>query len=183
MTRGSNINYEGWSDTKRFIGDCLPLLYYHSLNYRGIFNSTIKLECYVAPHRSVDDTIDTVAWRQRERCRAQSSLTFLSVSERNPLMMMFPLVCLLCLSLTVPSLWLTYRLIRNKLFGSVFNLHSVLMFLLTAIKTPLSVAVKMTLMTGAEHFFEFSCIVMPVLEWIWAGSMLIGTFYALLFKY
>ena len=98
-------------------------------------------------------------------------------------MMMFPLVCFLCLSLTVPNLCLTYRLIRNKLFGSVFNLHSVFMFLLTAIKTPLSVALKLTLITGAEHFFEFSCNAMPVMEWIWGGSMLLGTFYAFLFKY
>ena len=97
--------------------------------------------------------------------------------------MMFPLVCLLCLTLTVPNLALTYRLVRNKLFGSVFNLHSVFMFLLTAIKTPLSVAIKLTLATGAELFFEFSCYVKPVMEWIWMGSMLIGTFYAFLFKY
>ena len=97
--------------------------------------------------------------------------------------MMFPLVCFLCLTLTVPNLALTYRLIRNKLFGSVFNLHSVFMFLLTAIKTPLSVAIKLTLISGAEQFFEFSCYVKPVMEWIWVGSMVIGTFYALLFKY
>ena len=99
------------------------------------------------------------------------------------LMLMFPLVCFLCLSLTVPNLVLTYRLIRNKLFGSVFNLHSVFMFLMTAIKTPLSVAIKLTLITGAEDFFEFSCHAKPVLEWIWVGSMVIGTFYAFLFKY
>ena len=98
-------------------------------------------------------------------------------------MMMFPLVLVFCLSLTVPNLALSYRLIRNKLFGSVFNLHSVFIFLLTAIKTPFSVAAKLTLITGAEHFFEFSCYAKPVLEWIWAGSMLIGTFYAILFKY
>ena len=97
-------------------------------------------------------------------------------------MLIFPLVCFLCLSLTVPNLCLTYRLIRNKLFGSVFNLHSVFMFLLTAIKTPLSVAVKLTLMTGAEPFFEFSCNALPVMEWIWGGSMLLGTFYAFLLK-
>ena len=96
---------------------------------------------------------------------------------------MFPLVCLLCLTLTVPSLVLSYRLVRNKLFGSVFNLHSVFMFLLTAIKTPLSVAIKLTLITGAELFFEFSCYAKPVMEWIWAGTMVIGTFYAFLFKY
>ena len=99
------------------------------------------------------------------------------------MMMMFPLVCILCLTLTVPNLALSYRLVRNKLFGSVFNLHSVFMFLLTAIKTPLSVAVKLTLATGAAHFFEFSCYVRPVMMWIWGGSMIIGTFYALLFKY
>ena len=98
-------------------------------------------------------------------------------------MMMFPLVCFLCLILTVPNLALTYRLIRNKLFGSVFNLHSVFMFLLTAIKTPLSVATKLTLITGAEDFLEFSCYAIPIIEWIWAGSLVIGTFYALLFKY
>ena len=98
-------------------------------------------------------------------------------------MMMFPLVCFLCLILTVPNLALTYRLIRNKLFGSVFNLHSVFMFLLTAIKTPLSVAIKLTLITKAEDFFELSCHVKPVMDWIWVGSMFIGLFYALLFKY
>ena len=98
-------------------------------------------------------------------------------------MLILPLVCFLCLSLTVPNLSLAYRLIRNKLFGSVFNLHSVFMFLLTTIKTPLSVAVKLTLITGAEHFFEFSCTAEPVMEWIWGGSMLLGTFYAFLFKY
>ena len=97
--------------------------------------------------------------------------------------MLFLLVCLLCLTLTVPNLSLTYRLIRSKLFGSVFNLHSVFMFLLTAIKTPLSVAMKLTLMTGADYFFEFSCKAKPLLEWIWGGSILIGAFYALLFKY
>ena len=97
--------------------------------------------------------------------------------------MLFPLVYFLCLILTVPNLALTYRLIRNRLFGSVFNLHSVFMFLLTAIKTPLSVAIKLTLMTGAGQFFEFSCYVKPVMEWIWVGSMVIGSFYALLFKY
>ena len=99
------------------------------------------------------------------------------------LKMMFPLVIFLCLTLTVPNLALTYRLIRNKLFCSVFNLHSVFMFLLTAIKTPLSVAIKLTLITEAENFFEFSCYVKPVMEWIWVGSMVIGSFYALLFKY
>ena len=98
-------------------------------------------------------------------------------------MFMFPLVCLLCLTLTVPNLALTYRLVRNRLFGSVFNLHSVFMFLLTAIKTPLSVATKLTLITGAEDFLEFSCYAIPIIEWIWAGSLVIGTFYALLFKY
>ena len=97
--------------------------------------------------------------------------------------MLFPLVYFLCLILTVPNLALTYRLLRNRLFGSVFNLHSVFMFLLTAIKTPLSVAIKLTLITEAENFFEFSCYVKPVMEWIWMGSMIIGTFYALLFKY
>ena len=98
--------------------------------------------------------------------------------------MFFPLVYFLCLILTVPNLALTYRLIRNRLFGSVFNLHSVFMFLLTAIKTPLSVAIKLTLITGAENFFEFSCHAQPVLAlWIWQGSMVIGTVYALLFKY
>ena len=96
---------------------------------------------------------------------------------------MFPLVCFLCLILTLPNLALTYRLFRNKLFGSVFNLHSVFMFLLTAIKTPISVAIKMTLITEAKHFFEFSCYVKPVMEWIWVGSMVIGSFYTLLFKY
>ena len=98
-------------------------------------------------------------------------------------MLIFPLVCFLCLSLTVPNLVLSYRLIRNKLFGSVFNLHSVFMFLLTAVKTPLSVAIKLTLITGAEDFFEFSCYTRPVMEWIWGGSLVIGTIYALLFKY
>ena len=97
--------------------------------------------------------------------------------------MLFPVVCLLCLILTVPNLALTYRLIRNKLFGSVFNLHSVFMFLLTTIKTPLSVAIKLTLMTEAERLFDFSCYAKPVMDWIWQGSMLIGTFFALLFKY
>ena len=96
---------------------------------------------------------------------------------------MFVLVCFLCLILTVPNLVLAYRLIRNKLFDSVFNLHSVFMFLLTAIKTPLSVAVKLTLITGTENYREFSCYALPVLEWIWGGSMVIGTFYAFLFKY
>ena len=96
--------------------------------------------------------------------------------------MMFPLLFLLCL-LTVPNLALSYRLIRNKLFGSVFNLHSVFMFLLTTIKTPLSVAINLTLTTGAEHLFEFSCYAKPLMGLIWTGSMLIGTFYALLFKY
>ena len=77
-----------------------------------------------------------------------------------------------------------YRLmIRNRLSGSVFNLHSVFIFLLTAIKTPLSVAIKLTLISGAEQFFEFSCYVKPVMEWIWVGSIVIGAFYALLFKY
>ena len=71
--------------------------------------------------------------------------------------MMFPLVCFLCLTLTVPNLSLAYRLIRNKLFGSVFNLYSVFMLLLTILKTPLSVALKVSLVTGAEHFMEFSC--------------------------
>ena len=99
------------------------------------------------------------------------------------LKMMFPLVIFLCLTLTVPNLALTYRLIRNKLFGSVFNLHSVFMFLLTAIKTPLSVAIKLTLISEDERFFEFSCYVMPIMGWTWGGSMLIGTFYALLLKY
>ena len=96
---------------------------------------------------------------------------------------MFPLVCFLSLALTVPNLVLSYRLIRNKLFGSVFNLHSVFMFLLTAVKTPLSVGIKLSLITGAEHFSQFSCYAKPVMEWIWGGSMLLGTFYALLFKY
>ena len=98
-------------------------------------------------------------------------------------MLMIPLVSFLSLFLTVPSLLLSYRLMRNKLFGSVFNLLSVFLFLLTAVKTPLSVAVKLTLITGAEQFFEFSCNAKPVMEWSWAGSMAIGTFYALLFKY
>ena len=106
-----------------------------------------------------------------------------SVCERDLKMTMFPLVCLLCLTLTVPNLALTYRLVRNKLFGSVFNLHSVFMFLLTAVKTPLSVATKLTLITGAENFFDFSCYAKPLMEWIWGGSLLIGTVYALLFKY
>ena len=97
--------------------------------------------------------------------------------------MMFPLVCFLCLTLTVPNLSLAYRLIRNKLFGSVFNLYSVFMFLLTALKTPLSVAVKLTLITRAEEFIKFSCHVSPVMESIWSGNLVIGNFYALLFKY
>ena len=96
---------------------------------------------------------------------------------------MFPLVCLLCLTLTVPNLALTYRLVRNKLFGSVFNLHSVFMFLLTAVKTPLSVATILTLITGAENFHEFSCYARPMIDLIWGGSMVLGTFYNLLFKY
>ena len=98
-------------------------------------------------------------------------------------MTMFPLVCLLCLTLTVPNLALTYRLVRNRLFGSVFNLISVFMFLLTAVKTPLSVAIKLTLIIGTEHYHEFSCKTKPILEWIWGGSMQIGAFYAILFKY
>ena len=97
--------------------------------------------------------------------------------------MMSPLVCFLCLTLTVPNLSLAYRLIRNKLFGSVFNLYSVFMFLLTALKTPLSVAVKLTLITRAEEFIKFSCHVSPVMESIWSGNLVIGNFYALLFKY
>ena len=129
-------------------------------------------------------SVDTVARRHRRIYNLFFSLLFSqSVKDINMMMMMFPLVSCLCLSLTVPNLCLTYRLIRNKLFGSVFNLHSVFMFLLTAIKTPISIAIKLTLMTGAEHFFEFSCHAKPVLEWIWTGSMVIGTLYALLFKY
>ena len=58
-----------------------------------------------------------------------------------------------------------------------------LTLILTAVKTPLSVAVKVSVMTGAKQFLEFSCAAMPIMEWIWGGSMLIGTFYALLFKY
>ena len=99
------------------------------------------------------------------------------------MMLILPLVCFLCLSLTVPNLAQIYRLIRNKPFGSVFNLNSVLMFLLTAIKTPLSVAIKLTMISGAENYREFSCILRPVMEWIWGGSLLIGIFYAFLFKY
>ena len=120
--------------------------------------------------------MDTVAWRR-------INLTFLSVCRKHLLRMLFPLVYFLCLILTVPNLALTYRLIRNRLFGSVFNLHSVFMFLLTAIKTPLSVAIKLTLITEAENFFEFSCHARPLMEWIWLGSMVIGAVYALLFKY
>merc|ERR1711884_804147 len=93
------------------------------------------------------------------RLKALSFLLCLPVIERHLMRMLFPLVYFLCLILTVPNLALTYRLIRNKLFGSVFNLHSVFMFLLTAIKTPLSVAIKLTLITEAEQFFEFSCYV------------------------
>ena len=99
------------------------------------------------------------------------------------MILILPLVCFLCLSLTVSNLALIYRLIRNKLFGSVFNLHSVFMFLLTAIKTPLSVAIKLTMISGAENYREFSCILRLVMEWIWGGSLLIGIFYAFLFKY
>ena len=70
--------------------------------------------------------------------------------------MMFPQIWFLCLSLTVPNLSLAYRLIRNKLFGSVVNLYSVFMFLLTALKTPLSVAGKLTLITGKGELVLFS---------------------------
>ena len=86
------------------------------------------------------------------------------------------------LSLSLPSLVLLYRLVGAKLFGSVFNLHTVFMLGLTAINTPLSVAVTLTFISGAEDFHEHSCVLRPVMEWIWGGSMLIGTFYALLFK-
>ena len=113
--------------------------------------------------------------------RHHYSLVSPPVCERY-LTMMFPLICFLCVSLTVPNLCLTYRLVRNKLFGSVFNLHSVFMFLLTAIKTPLSIAIRLTLISGAEDFFEFSCLAGPAIQWIWGGSMLLGTFYAFLFK-
>ena len=119
----------------------------------------------------------------RAYIRHHYSLVFPPVCKRyQNQTMMFLLVCFLCLSLTVPNLCLTYRLIRNKMFGSVFNLHSVFMFLLTAIKTPLSIAIRLTLISGAEDFFEFSCIAGPVIQWIWGGSMLLGTFYAFLFK-
>ena len=96
---------------------------------------------------------------------------------------MFLLVCFLSLAHSLPSLALVLRLGLTRLLGSVFNLHTAFMLALTAIKTPLSLAVTMTLISGTEQFHEVSCVLRPVMEWIWGGSMLMGTFYALLFKY
>ena len=95
---------------------------------------------------------------------------------------MFLLVLFLSLVLSLPSLALIYRLVLTRLFGSVFNLHTVFMLALTAIHTPLSLAVTISLISGSEDYHEVSCVLRPIMEWIWKGSLLIGTFYALLFK-
>ena len=95
---------------------------------------------------------------------------------------MFLLVLFLSLVLSLPSLALIYRLVLARLFGSVFNLHTVFMLALTAVHTPLSLAVTISLISGSEDFHEVSCVLRPIMRWIWGGSLLIGTFYALLFK-
>ena len=45
--------------------------------------------------------------------------------------MRFPELCLACSPLSLPSLYLTYRLVRRRFLHTVFNQHFALMFLVT----------------------------------------------------
>ena len=40
-------------------------------------------------------------------------------------------ICIISLLLAIPCLAIVYRLIKNKFFGTVFNLHMAALFILT----------------------------------------------------
>ena len=49
-------------------------------------------------------------------------------------------LCLICSPLCLPSLYLSYRLVRRRFLHTVFNQHIALMFLVTGIHVPMMTA-------------------------------------------
>ena len=126
---------------------------------------------------------------------------YLNIYQYN--LTMFLQFCLIGLILAIPCLAIVYRLIKNKFFGTVFNLHMAALFILTgnkarakkdyliidyliilylALQVPISTVMNLTLATGSEDFRHLSCFLKPIIGWTWQGSMAISAFYALLFK-
>ena len=77
---------------------------------------------------------------------------------------------------------LIYRLLRNRMLGSVFNIPTTAMMILTGLTLPVSIAINLTLLTGAEEEIKVACSLRTVIGWIFTGSLFVSTFVALLFK-
>lgn len=68
------------------------------------------------------------------------------------------------------------------MLGSVFNIPTTAMMILTGLTLPVSIAINLTLLVGTEDERNVACSLRTVIGWIFTGSLFASTFLALLFK-
>ena len=107
-------------------------------------------------------------------------------------MISFSELCLLLSPLSVPSLILTYRLVRRRFLNTVFNQHIALMFLVTGLHVPIMTAssgylVATSLSPGANTTQPGGQL--AVCKWwysvhvIWIILIMFGCLFSLFFRY
>ena len=107
-------------------------------------------------------------------------------------MIKFSELCLLLSPLSVPSLILTYRLVRRKFLNTVFNQHIALMFLVTGLHVPIMTASSGHLVATSLYPADNSTQPeghLAVCKWwysvhcIWIILIMFGCLFSLFFRY
>ena len=107
-------------------------------------------------------------------------------------MIKFSELCLLLSPLSVPSLILTYRLVRRKFLNTVFNQHIALMFLVTGIHVPVMTASSSHLVATSLSSSDNSTqpgADLAICKWwysvhvIWIILIMFGCLSSLFFRY
>ena len=109
-------------------------------------------------------------------------------------MISFSELCLLLSPLSVPSLILTYRLVRRRFLNTVFNQHIALMFLVTGLHVPIMTASSGQLVASSVSPHQNSSQVehldhLAVCKWwysvhvIWVILIMFGCLFSLFFRY
>ena len=103
-------------------------------------------------------------------------------------------LCLVCSPLCLPSLYLSYRLVRRRFLHTVFNQHIALMFLVTGLHVPIMTASSGYLLASSSSLSSSnrtrdSGSDLMVCKWwysvhaIWIILIMFGCLFALFFRY
>ena len=75
----------------------------------------------------------------------------------------------------------TFRLIKNKFFGSVFNITTTAMCITIGVLVPVLSAANISFLVSWEA--NTVCVVRPLVSWVLASTIFLVGFVSLLYKY